>query len=262
MCFNPKKPEKMKTKLITSVLTGSLLFGIGLGMAISPHNEKFRENFKDHIDKISKSSFAQFYEETSFAHSRKDLEEMIYDSSLNDFPLEDYTEKFLNRDINQKEELKEKNFNSIIDDSYISYIIEIESNWNPKAESHVGARGLMQIMPATWEQETKKIYGKSLDFEKAFDPKINVEVGRFYLEETLQNYLSQRISNWENLSVLEKQNFIAAAYNGGKSRFIRNGGLIGEMPKETINYIQKLDQLRDVSPNLEMLYNIIERETP
>lgn len=138
---------------------------------------------------------------------------------------------------------EEKRDCALLSRSYINAIIRIESAGNPRAESHVGARGLMQIMPETWKEESRKLYGEPLDFEKAFDPEINRKVGEFYLN-TIRNYLSKRIKGWENLDVSDKQDLIAAAYNGGMGRVVRNMGDISKMPSETRNYVEKFDRLR------------------
>ena len=34
--------------------------------------------------------------------------------------------------------------------SLLAAQVEVESNWNPRAESPAGAQGLAQFMPATW----------------------------------------------------------------------------------------------------------------
>jgi soluble lytic murein transglycosylase-like protein len=55
----------------------------------------------------------------------------------------------------------------------------IESRGNPKAESPVGARGIMQLMPAT---------AKELGVTDAFDPEQNIAAGVAYLARLLRKY--------------------------------------------------------------------------
>ncbi len=131
-----------------------------------------------------------------------------------------------------------------ITSDFVEDIIKIESNGNPKATSRVGARGLMQIMPTTWAEETKRLYGKELGFDKAFDPVINRKVGEAYLE-VIRRYLSSRIDDWDSFSVEKKQELIGAAYNGGMGRLVRNDGEISGMPPETKNYVERLRKLRN-----------------
>jgi len=57
-----------------------------------------------------------------------------------------------------------------------------ESYFNPRAESHKGARGLMQIMPATATGEYA-IHPDSL-----WDPRINIRLGLHYLKRLLTRY--------------------------------------------------------------------------
>lgn len=55
----------------------------------------------------------------------------------------------------------------------------VESRGNPKAESNVGARGVMQLMPATAQQ---------LGVTDAFDPEQNIAAGVAYLAKLLKKY--------------------------------------------------------------------------
>jgi soluble lytic murein transglycosylase-like protein len=55
----------------------------------------------------------------------------------------------------------------------------IESRGNPHAESNVGARGVMQLMPAT---------AKDLGVTDAFDPEQNIAAGVAYLAKLLKKY--------------------------------------------------------------------------
>ncbi|GEM_PF-231778 len=69
--------------------------------------------------------------------------------------------------------------------AYVSAIILNESNYDPRAVSSVGARGLMQVMPDTAQWISEKLRDSSYSFEKMFDPETNIRYGCWYL-----NYLS------------------------------------------------------------------------
>ena len=72
-------------------------------------------------------------------------------------------------------------------DPYILYsIIRTESNFNPQAESNVGARGLMQLMPDTAEWIAGKIGDSNYSFDHLYDAETNIRYGCWYL-----NYLSK-----------------------------------------------------------------------
>ena len=95
-------------------------------------------------------------------------------------------------------------------------IISVESGYNPKAVSNRGARGLMQLMPAT---------GKRFGGRQLSDPKQNLEAGARYLA-----YLLDKFDNRLTLAI--------AAYNAGEGAVQR----YGTVPpyKETRNYVAKV----------------------
>jgi len=66
-----------------------------------------------------------------------------------------------------------------VDPSIIKAIIKAESGYNPKAVSHRGARGLMQLMPKTAE---------SLGVEDSFCPEQNILGGVKYFKQLLNQF--------------------------------------------------------------------------
>jgi len=88
-----------------------------------------------------------------------------------------------------------------VDARVVSAVIEVESAYHSRAVSPKGARGLMQVMPATGRQ-----YG-ALDL---FDPKVNVEAGVQHLKKLLSRY---------DLPLA------LAAYNAGEAAVNRFGGI-------------------------------------
>ncbi len=71
-----------------------------------------------------------------------------------------------------------------LDPLLIVAVMAIESSFDPKAESHAGAQGLMQVIPR-WHMD--KI-GEGASEDALFDPVINVRVGTQVLVEGLQRY--------------------------------------------------------------------------
>ena len=69
--------------------------------------------------------------------------------------------------------------------SLIAAVILNESSFRPEAESSVGARGLMQLMPDTAEWIAHKLRFDDYRFDLMYDPDINIRFGCWYL-----NYLS------------------------------------------------------------------------
>jgi soluble lytic murein transglycosylase-like protein len=95
-------------------------------------------------------------------------------------------------------------------------VIQAESAFNPRARSHKGAMGLMQLMPATASE-----YGV-LD---AYNPAENIRAGVAYLKRLLVRY-----SQDEELAL--------AAYNAGPEAVEKYGAV--PPYKETRNYVAKI----------------------
>jgi hypothetical protein len=100
----------------------------------------------------------------------------------------------------------------------VSALIRAESAGNARAVSHKGARGLMQLMPATGER-----FGVRRD--QLSDPKRNLEAGITYLK-----WLIDRFPN-----DLQK---VLAAYNAGEGTVDRYNGV--PPYRETRDYVRRI----------------------
>ncbi len=89
----------------------------------------------------------------------------------------------------------------------VAGIIRQESAFDPKATSPVGARGLMQIMPATAREMAGKL-DMRYDPSRLYDPAVSVRMGSFYFKEVLRGF----DGNVE---------LALAGYNGGPNRIRR-----------------------------------------
>jgi hypothetical protein len=98
-------------------------------------------------------------------------------------------------------------------------IASVESNFNALALSHAGAKGVMQIMPATAEKE----FGISAS--RLYDAKVNVRIGIAFIKQLLHTY-KQRID-------------IALSHYNGGSRVKNKYGRLRVMPS-TKNYVNKV----------------------
>jgi soluble lytic murein transglycosylase-like protein len=90
-----------------------------------------------------------------------------------------------------------------VEPALIKAIIKAESNFNHRAVSRKGARGLMQLMPAT---------ASSLQVKDSFHPENNIEGGVKYLRYLL-NYFNGNLP------------LALAAYNAGETAVIRHRGI-------------------------------------
>ncbi|HSE35903.1 MAG TPA: transglycosylase SLT domain-containing protein [Blastocatellia bacterium] len=90
-------------------------------------------------------------------------------------------------------------------DPYIAAgLIRQESVFNPNATSRVGARGLMQVMPATGQLVSKRQGGGTISAADLYNPSLNIKLG--------MNYLAQVLGQFGRIE------YAAAAYNAGPSR--------------------------------------------
>ncbi len=124
-----------------------------------------------------------------------------------------------------------------VDMSLLYAVSRQESALYPRAESPVGARGLMQLMPGTAKETASKLGVPYRNPEQLFEPTLNVRLGSAYLKRLLDVYDGNRI-------------LATAAYNAGPGRVkrwreqSRNRPMdvwVESIPyKETRNYVQNV----------------------
>jgi len=76
-----------------------------------------------------------------------------------------------------------------LDPALLNAMIWVESRFDPKAKSPAGARGLMQLMPATAAYLAKRMGESSA---RAYDPEFNVRAGALYLAEMMAKFGDER----------------------------------------------------------------------
>ncbi len=92
-----------------------------------------------------------------------------------------------------------------LDPSWVFAITRQESAFMADARSHVGAMGLMQLMPAT-AKETAQRFGIPLrSAQQAYAPEVNIQLGAAYLSQVYRQFDGNRI-------------LASAAYNAGPGR--------------------------------------------
>lgn len=100
----------------------------------------------------------------------------------------------------------------------VAAVIRAESAFDPMAVSRKGARGLMQLMPATGKR-----FG--VNPNDLFDAEINIEAGIAYLEDLIERY-------YDDLSL------VLAAYNAGEGAVAKHNGV--PPYRETREYIRRI----------------------
>lgn len=135
-----------------------------------------------------------------------------------------------------------------IDPYFVTSLIRQESVFNPRATSSVGAKGLMQLMKRTAQNQTRKIGRRYLSPSKRkslfkrnakgrlklYDPETNIAIGVHYLKTLIERYDNSLVA--------------LAAYNAGPSaasRWLKKYNhddflvFIEQIPyKETRNYLK------------------------
>jgi len=132
-----------------------------------------------------------------------------------------------------------------------------ESRLKPSAKSHVGAAGIMQIMPATFKEIKYKL---QIVKGSRLQPKWSIAAGIYYNKKLWDLWSSRR-------SFGDRVDFMLGSYNAGKGNILKaqkiakkNGlpenkwksiqdvlpKVTGKRSKETINYVKKINHIKGV----------------
>ena len=110
-----------------------------------------------------------------------------------------------------------------VDPKLVRAVVQVESNFNPRAVSSRGAQGLMQLVPST---------ARRFGVRNVFDPKANLDAGVRYLK-----YLMGLFGGDLKLSL--------AAYNAGENAVGRHNGV--PPYAETQDYLRRIATLYPLS---------------
>jgi soluble lytic murein transglycosylase-like protein len=103
-----------------------------------------------------------------------------------------------------------------LDPMLVDALIKVESNYRPRARSHKGAMGLMQLMPST---------ARRYNVRNPYDPRANVAAGVKHLKSLMDSFGG----------VVE---LALAAYNAGEGAVKKFGGV--PPYRETRNYVSRI----------------------
>ena len=138
------------------------------------------------------------------------------------------------------EEIEEHATERRLDPNLVRGLILQESYYNPKAKSRVGATGLMQLMPPTAKEHSRKL-GVPFAVSRLESPDVNVRLGTFHLRMLLDMF--------------QGNTYLAvASYNAGQGNVLKwrraaPGKPIDEFLEsipfqETRNYVKRVTMLR------------------
>lgn len=131
-----------------------------------------------------------------------------------------------------------------VDPVLVFSVIKVESNFMPRAESSVGARGLMQLMSDAYDWVKFKLEDDSESFDDMYDPETNIMYGTYYL-----SFLMDRYDGSIDLA--------AAAYHCGMGyvdQWLEDGTIdaenfrVEDIPEEndqTSHYVNKINTAYD-----------------
>ena len=135
-----------------------------------------------------------------------------------------------------------------VDETLIYAVIRTESGFHADAQSGVGAMGLMQIMPETYDYMLM-LEGDDSDHDdnELLNPQINIKYGTYYMSILLEHYGG-------------KEQLAIAAYNGGianvdswltDSRYSQDGITLSEIPyNETAQYVERVESAKEMYESL------------
>ena len=106
-----------------------------------------------------------------------------------------------------------------------------ESEFDPKANSYAGAKGMMQLMTYTAKLVAKQMNVRYSKSKLTSDPEYNIRLGTYYFNSLLNEYN-------------EVYPFAIAGYNAGPKRVRYWRKINGDPSKKAIDYINWIELIR------------------
>ena len=155
-----------------------------------------------------------------------------YDYSIQVSKKASYEKRFYNKFnypiINTPRVLKGKSMPS---QEIILAITRQESEFDPKANSYAGAKGMMQLMTYTAKLVAKQMDVTYSKRKLTSDPEYNINLGTYYFNSLLNDYA-------------EVYPFAIAAYNAGPKRVRQWRKLNGDPSKNKIDYVNWIELIK------------------
>ncbi len=126
---------------------------------------------------------------------------------------------------------------SSLDPAWVYAVVRQESAMMPFVKSHVGAMGLMQVMPQTGKKIAEELNLKHFDARQLLKPETNIHFGSYYLGQALKEFDDNPV-------------LATAAYNAGPHRIRkwtpRQGELDADIWVDTIPFDETREYVRRV----------------
>jgi soluble lytic murein transglycosylase len=149
-------------------------------------------------------------------------------------PLED-TLREITLPLRHDDIIRQQSREKDVDADLIAAVIYVESRFRDQT-SEAGARGLMQITPATADEIERQSGGETFVYEDLANPDLNIRYGTFYLRYLLDFYGGNEVA-------------ALAAYNAGQTNVAGWGGAALGVEdiefEETRDYVEDVLQKRD-----------------
>lgn len=124
-----------------------------------------------------------------------------------------------------------------IDPAWVYAVVRQESAMMPFVKSHVGAVGLMQVMPQTGQEIASQLQLSHFNSRQLLKPETNIHFGSYYLYQTLREFGNNPV-------------LATAAYNAGPHRIRqwtpRQGELDADIWVDTIPFDETREYVRRV----------------
>jgi len=125
-------------------------------------------------------------------------------------------------------------------DLLVEAVIQVESAGNARKVGAAGERGVMQIKRQTWIHVTKRLFGRSVSFDRAFNPALNRRVGRAYLAE-IHAFLIGNRGHWRS----DERALLLACYNAGPDAVLKAGFNVKHLPASVRSYVERATAMHE-----------------
>ena len=155
------------------------------------------------------------------------LEQAYEESTLNNFEKNKFKDLFLNRYPEFDTMFEEAAQETGIEKNLLAAISFQESQWDPRAQSNMGVRGMMMVT-----LETAALVG----VEKRLNPEQNIKGGSRYLAMLLEK-------NKVGITEADKLSIVLASYNLGPTNILKVASLIDENI-ENVSWLEIEEKLK------------------